>query len=466
MSKVYFNQADPRWASHPYTAPAYPNATVKSAGCGPTCGAMIVSSTKELIYPDEMCDISKANGYRVNGGTSDNFFYYLCERWGFEIERIHSSYEAHERCKNGWFVVMCCGEGLWTSGGHFILAVGAKDDKIEIYDPYLYSGKFNTASRRGKVEMVGNSAWVQIDTFKANSNVQRLYAINVGKAVTDSTSASEELKDGKVMYVNTQSLPLNVRSGPSSSASVVGSLPKGTQVLVYATQDGWSKIGTNKWVSSQYLSEAKPNSGTPATTVVTTTTGTVTANKGLNVRSGPSTSYGVVRALTKGTQVTIYEEQNGWGRIGNNEWVSMDYISKSTSTSTVPVSTKTMYVKVNSSLNVRSGPSTNHKVVGSLTNGTEVTVYEEQNGWARIGDNQWVSAQYLTSSGTSIPSTVGRTVKFKGTTYLYSNPNLTGTKYTYLPNTRATILQNVSSTVDKVNIPATGRTAYVNNSAY
>ena len=76
MNKVYYNQADPRWANHSYTAPSYPNATVKSSGCGPTCGAMIISSCKETIYPDAMCDLAKANGYKTvishrSGETED-----------------------------------------------------------------------------------------------------------------------------------------------------------------------------------------------------------------------------------------------------------------------------------------------------------------------------------------------------------------------------------------------------------
>jgi hypothetical protein len=43
---------------------------------------------------------------------------------------------------------------------------------------------------------------------------------------------------------------------------------------------------------------------------------------------------------------------------------------------------------------------------------------------------------------------------------------LTGTRYTYLKNTKVKILQNVSSTVDRVYISATDRYAYVDNSAY
>ena len=52
-------------------------------------------------------------------------------------------------------------------------------------------------------------------------------------------------------------------------------------------------------------------------------------------------------------------------------------------------------VKVNSVLNVRKGPGTNYTKVGTLKNGTSVTVYETKNGFGRIGDNRWVAMSYL-----------------------------------------------------------------------
>ena len=182
MSKVYYNQTDSRWKNHPYTAPGYPNATTGSSGCGPTCVAMVVSSTKEVVRPDVMCDISKENGFRVSGGTAWGLFPYVAQRWGLETRSVKSSYEALQACKDGYFVVISCGAGLWTTGGHYILAVGANGDNIEIYDPYLYSGKFNQLGRQGKVNVQGNSCWVQIDTFKANSNAQAFYAYKVSGA--------------------------------------------------------------------------------------------------------------------------------------------------------------------------------------------------------------------------------------------------------------------------------------------
>ena len=43
---------------------------------------------------------------------------------------------------------------------------------------------------------------------------------------------------------------------------------------------------------------------------------------------------------------------------------------------------------------------------------------------------------------------------------------MTGTKYTYKANTTVTILQNISSNIDKVRVNITGRVAYINTSNY
>lgn len=52
-------------------------------------------------------------------------------------------------------------------------------------------------------------------------------------------------------------------------------------------------------------------------------------------------------------------------------------------------------VSVNSFLNVRSGPGKNYPSIGQLYNGNQVTVYEESNGWGRIGEGRWVCMDYL-----------------------------------------------------------------------
>ena len=52
---------------------------------------------------------------------------------------------------------------------------------------------------------------------------------------------------------------------------------------------------------------------------------TVTPSIGVNIRSGPGTSYGKVGAYPMGTVVDVLEERDGWGRT-NKGWVSLAYL--------------------------------------------------------------------------------------------------------------------------------------------
>lgn len=56
---------------------------------------------------------------------------------------------------------------------------------------------------------------------------------------------------------------------------------------------------------------------------------------------------------------------------------------------------KTYTVSVNSFLNIRDEANSGSKKMGELYNGAKVIVLEEQDGWGKIGDNLWVSMDYL-----------------------------------------------------------------------
>lgn len=62
--------------------------------------------------------------------------------------------------------------------------------------------------------------------------------------------------------------------------------------------------------------------------------------------------------------------------------------------------------------------------------------------------------------------TVGTTKKLKQNCNLWSNPDLTGIRYSYLKNTSVKVLENTGANVDKIYVPATGRTAYIDISNY
>ncbi len=117
--------------------------------------------------------------------------------------------------------------------------------------------------------------------------------------------------------------------------------------------------------------------------------GNVTIDK-LNVRAGAGTGNKALRQLPIGTEVTIYEETNGWYRISKtgSEWVSAQYVKK-------PVTYPYDAITAIDQLNVRSGAGTGFAAMRKLKIGTAVKVYEEKSGWARIGDTEWVSAQYI-----------------------------------------------------------------------
>ena len=141
--------------------------------------------------------------------------------------------------------------------------------------------------------------------------------------------------------------------------------------------------------------------------------GTVTADA-LNVRSGPSTSYGITTKLYKGDKVEILETSNGWHKIkasnGKIGWVSGDYIKVSSGSTSQPSTSTTKATVTATSLNVRSGAGTSYSVITKLPKGTVVDVLESaSNGWKKIktsgGTTGWASGDYLTTGSAGNSST-------------------------------------------------------------
>ena len=77
--------------------------------------------------------------------------------------------------RNNNYVIVSCGNGLFTTGGHYIVLVGIEENTLKIYDPYNYTGKFNVSSRRGKVEVSGNTIYCSIDNFKKYANYKGFF---------------------------------------------------------------------------------------------------------------------------------------------------------------------------------------------------------------------------------------------------------------------------------------------------
>ena len=145
----------------------------------------------------------------------------------------------------------------------------------------------------------------------------------------DTTVTYPNLNNSPYSGIVTASL-LNIRSGPGLGYGVTGRLPSGYQVNILDIQNGWGKIAEG-WISLNYVSRTNyvgENHQTVSAPMFSTNSNVQITADALNVRQGPGTTYAKVDQLPHGTNVTLLETQDGWGRIYNG-WISLNYVRTS-----------------------------------------------------------------------------------------------------------------------------------------
>ena len=143
---VSYLQTDARWKSKPYRVTGE-QSTIGSAGCGPSCAAMVISTlTGKTVTPVDTCDWSIRHGYKaLNQGTYYSYFVPQLKAYGIQCKQMLGSrilnqpqHPIHEQVKqylsHGYYVIALMGPGTWTKGGHFVLLWGW-DTKVRINDP-------------------------------------------------------------------------------------------------------------------------------------------------------------------------------------------------------------------------------------------------------------------------------------------------------------------------------------------
>ena len=302
-------------------------------------------------------------------------------------------------------VVCSTGVNVRSGAGTNYPVVGSayNGQRVTVYETVNVNGSF-----WGRI---GDSRWISLNYVKLDSS-------NTGNNGGTTNTGNYQL--GVVTATG-----LNVRASAGTGSAIVGALKKGEQVKIYAqTTVGNTLWGqTDKgWVCMNYISitgsavnggnNGSANNGTAIAT------GTVKAGTNLNVRSGAGTGYPKVGTISSGTPVSIYEKAivNGmeWGRIGSGMWVCLAYVNLTTnggsgSTGTTGT-TGTATVISSTNLNVRSGAGANYTKVGSLTPGSQITIYEVVTSgtqqWGRIGSGMWVCMSYVRMNTTPSTPTV------------------------------------------------------------
>ena len=344
---TYYSQIDNRWRYKMYSSVGDSSQTIGVSGCGPTCASMVVTATKGTITPPEMCDLFVKYGYRsANNGTYWSAFRFVADTFNIGYQETTDIQKALQLLENQNYVVASCGNGLFTTGGHFILLTKVENGMIEVYDPYLYAGKFDTATRRGKAVVEGNKVYVSVDNFKKYANYKGFFAYKYDGSTQENKQTVTT--QAYTRYVNAK-IGLNIRN--NVNGSIISSYKYGTAVLVYETRDGWSRVGTNRWVSSNYLTSYMPSTQNAIKTNsgVKYTTGKYKVNASiLNVHTGPGTKYKIkgykqltanaryqnkklgnqyTKGLKRRVVTTVTKVRNGFG-LTPSGWIALNYCTK------------------------------------------------------------------------------------------------------------------------------------------
>lgn len=215
--------------------------------------------------------------------------------------------------------------------------------------PYYY-----TPSGKG-----GNSAW------------KKLHATITGGKSTGSDSTGAKTY---TVYEATAENGLNCREGAGTKYAKTRVIEKGNHVSVKSVSNGWAKTKQGDYCSTKYLkkSTSKPY--------------VVTAENGLNFRTGAGTDYKVNRVVKEGVRVGVVTvNSKGWALSSKGDWANSKYLHKLTK--------KT--VKADGGLNCRKGPGTKYAKTRTLKDGSTVYIRSTSGGWAETQKGDWCSAKYL-----------------------------------------------------------------------
>ncbi|PFY24549.1 peptidase M24 [Bacillus toyonensis] len=207
---------------------------------------------------------------------------------------------------------------------------------------------------------------------------------------------------------------LHVRAGSSTSQDIISRVYNGQSLDVIGEENGWFKInhnGKTGFVSGEFVSKKGASNSN-----VSTTGGKnkVTADV-LRVRTAPNTSSSVSGRVYEGQTLNVIGQENGWVKINHNGqtgYVSGQFVSgvsantgatNDTNQQTVQPASGNYTVNV-SSLRVRTGPSTSHTTIASITKGQVVQVVGEVQDWFKInyaGQAAYISKDYVTKGGSN-----------------------------------------------------------------
>ena len=330
------------------------------------------------------------------------------------------------------------------------------------YSGYTFDGWYT--------EKVGGTKLTNLNASVKNKRVYAHWKDGAGNTPSQNVTGVE---------ITVTANGVNLRKGAGTSYAVIGSANTGDKLTITETKQGGSYLWGNSskgWICLDYTNydlvsaPAAPEASQPRM-------GTIKVNDSLRIRSGPSTGYSVVGYLKNGDRVQILEQQivgsMVWGKIEKG-YISMDYVqldpekepektpepeptvpettqppateppvAETTPTPAPETSTQvwTGTVNVRDYLRIRSGPSTQDKVVGYLYPKDKVTITQQTTSgsmtWGKI-DKGWISLDYIVldkqQEQTTVQKTQTGTVKVSDLLRVRTGPSTSYAVAGYLKN--------------------------------
>jgi uncharacterized protein YraI len=186
----------------------------------------------------------------------------------------------------------------------------------------------------------------------------------------------------------------NFRTGPGTNYTIISVISKGATFQINGqVQNGYAGIiygGKSGWVLASLVVAA--GSSSPVISGIGWTTAAV------NLRSGPGSSYAVLRVVPTAAQVgTSTTVTNGYRYVTHNGlagWMASAYIS-----TTNPDDQSGNYATTTAAVNFRSEPSTSSAIIQVIPAGARVQVLHTQAGdFINVNYNNkqgWVHKAYL-----------------------------------------------------------------------
>ena len=115
-------------------------------------------------------------------------------------------------------------------------------------------------------------------------------------------------------------------------------------------------------------------------------------NDNVNMRTGPNTTSPVQFKLAKGYPLQVMQRRNNWLQVrdfeGDTGWVAASVTNKDRH-----------HIVKGQNINLRAGPGTNHRVVGSVKYGEVLRTIKRQGQWVEVrlpnGRTGWVASNLV-----------------------------------------------------------------------